>query len=734
MIAKLARVPALAAAIFLMIAAGVWSADEADAHGEGCHRAVVLTLPGVTWEQVQRFEPPELLSLAESGATGSMSVRTNASRTTYASGFASIGAGARVDGGYSTGGASEAREPYGESPFRTIRTAGLAEMRTLLDEAGYTTVIPGALAQGVAPNPVSAIGNSDAGMDPPVPEGRSWWALLTAMDVHGVVNLAATDTLVEDADSPFGVRTDLGRITEAIDGVLAVPCITVVIDPGDLTRADELAHLRGTYSVAEQEAALLAADAVLAHVRTRLAVDDLLLVVSPTSPAWDSDVHFGVAIAAGPGFFAGSELESPSTRRPGIVTLPDVAPTVLKHQGRPRPPSMLGRAMFARLTSNPDRISAAIALDEEAVFVDAVRPPLSTVFVIAQVLLYALVGLLLARRTRTKDRTPNLTLDRWLSLGALAVMAFPVCTYLAGLFDQRALGVLRFVVLLIAIDAVIVTAVALTIRSSFDRLLAVALITCGVLSVDLMTGANLQLNTVFSYSPLVAGRFAGIGNTAYSVLAAAAVIAGTLIVHRGAGSRYSLALAGSLFVLVVIVDGGPGFGADVGGVLALVPGLGATWLLLAEKRPNMKSVLLLVVAALVALGVFLAVDLAQPEASQTHLARLFEDARARGSDVFLDIVQRKVQTNLRVFRSTIWTYLVPPALALIALLLVRPRNRWERVAERYPRLRAGLIGGLILAVLGFAVNDSGIVVPAMMLALLVPLALLMHLSIEHDEP
>jgi hypothetical protein len=39
---------------------------------------------------------------------------------------------------------------------------------------------------------------------------------------------------------------------------------------------------------------------------------------------------------------------------------------------------------------------------------------------------------------------------------------------------------------------------------------------------------------------------------------------------------------------------------------------------------------------------------------------------------------------------------------------------------------------LILAVIGFAVNDSGIVVPAMMLALLVPLALFMHLSLEED--
>ena len=188
-------------------------------------------------------------------------------------------------------------------------------------------------------------------------------------------------------------------MVEAIDLALEVPCITVVIDPGDLTRADQLADISGRYSAENQEAALLAADALIGHVRTKLALDDLLLVVSPTSPAWDPEVHFGVALAGGPGFPAGSELESPSTRRPGMVTLPDVAPTVLKHLGKARPASMLGRGMFARLTGNANRIPDAIALDREAVFIDGIRAPLSTVFVVAQVLLYALVGLLLAQRT-----------------------------------------------------------------------------------------------------------------------------------------------------------------------------------------------------------------------------------------------------------------------------------------------------------------------------------------------
>ena len=189
MMDKKRRFAALAVLVSLMISVAASTATPALAHGL-CHRAVVMTLPGVTWDQVRRFDPPELLSLADSGATGSMSVRTNSSRTTYASGFASIGAGARVDGGMSTGGPTEALPADFDGPFSPVRAAGLAEMRGLLDEAGYTTVNPGALAEGVAPNPIAAIGNSDAGMTPPVPEGRSWWGLLAAMDVNADVDLA----------------------------------------------------------------------------------------------------------------------------------------------------------------------------------------------------------------------------------------------------------------------------------------------------------------------------------------------------------------------------------------------------------------------------------------------------------------------------------------------------------------------------------------------------------------
>jgi hypothetical protein len=693
------------------------------ARAQSCPHTVVFSLPGITWHDVRRVRPPEILAVARAGSVGSMSVRTNTPRTSYASGFATLGAGSRVDGGTSSGGPTELTPTSKDRRLAPVTAAGVDEMRRLLDEADYTTVRPGALAEAMKPLPVVAIGNSDAGTDPPLPEGLARWSLLAAMDEAGQVGLAATgsELLREASGHPYGVRTDLETARSAIEQSLAVACSTLFVDPGDLTRLDHLATATGTRPGDSTDEALIAADELLGVVREELDSDDLLIVVSPTVPGWDSDVHFGVVIVQGVGFPAGTILESPTTRRAGIVTLPDVAPTVLAHIGLDRPNSMLGRAMFAR-ESNGDPIAAAAALDEESVFVDEWRVPVSTVFVVAQVVFYALVMLLLV----TGEKRPGLS--RWVQTGAFIPIAFPVATYLAGLAPQASLGTWGFLGLLLALDLAIVLTAFASAKNPLDRLLIITGFTFFVLVADLFMGAPLQLNTVFSYSPLVAGRFAGIGNLAYSVLAGTTVIFGTILVHRGRGSVAALAAAAVVFVAAVIADGGPTFGADVGGILALVPGLAFTWMFLARKRVRWRDMGLMTIGLVAALAVFLAVDLALPERFQTHLARLYETVRVEGADPLIDVIRRKIETNLRVFTSTIWTYLVPPALVLIAWLLMRPGEglRWR--AEGYPRLRAGLLGGLLLAVLGFAVNDSGIVVPAMMLTFLVPLALFVHLA------
>jgi hypothetical protein len=719
----------------VLVAAAVALVPAAPVRAQGsCSRVVVVGLPGVTWADVQRVSPPNILAAAEEGAVGSIAVRTISSRTSYASGFATIGAGTRVDGARTSGGTLGATDVPGGLFQKDVEVAGLSEMQDLAEDAGYNAV-PGALGTTLLEerDDVSmwAIGNSDPGLDPPLPLGRGRWALLATMDDRGVAEFAATsEVLLETADGyPYGIRTSAETAAQAITSALSTDgCPVVVVDPGDLTRADELATAEGRELREWSDRALLAADGLVGSAMDSLTEDDLLLIVSPTSPGWDVDTHLGVAIASGPGFPAGSMLTSGSTRAPDLVTLPDVAPTILAHLDVDKPPEMLGRPFFADPRDGADRIAQMVDLDEESVYSHGIQADIATGYVLFQVFMCALIVLLLRREgDKLGFLEEHPFVRRCLEWGALAVVSFPLAVYLSSPLPARDLGLIGLVPATIALDLILVAIVSVLVAEPLDRLMALALATVGVMVVDLALGGTLQFNAVFGNDPINAGRFAGLGNSAFAVLGACTILAAALMVHRWPDRRWTMPAIAALFALAVIADGAPQLGSDVGGVLALVPAMAVTFMLLLGRRPSWRVVAIGAVAGVVILGVFLAIDLARPEGSQTHLGTFFTDVKERGGGVFFDTIERKARTNLRVFRSTIWTYLVPPALAVIAYLLIRPHGSWRRFAAEYPKLRAGLIGGLVLGILGFAVNDSGIVVPAMILSFLVPLALLTHL-------
>lgn len=697
-----------------------------------CRHAVVFALPGITWRDVQRYRPPALLALARSGAKASLSVRTNSARTSYASGFATMGAGARVDGGHTTGAvqATESGAPKdgvrdGEL-VRDLTAGGVEELRKLADEQGYGAR-PGALGAALeGRSPIAAIGNADAGAPPPTPIGGGRWSLYAAMGPDGRVQFSATgsDLLDLDGTAPFGVRTDPVAMQDAFDRA-SRECAVTIVDPGDLERVDQAALSDPSVLGDERAQAIASADTLLGYVADRLDPQtDLLLVASPTSPWWSDRAHLGVAIARGPGFAAGATLSSASTRRTGFVTLPDIAPTLLDYLFIDQPAEMNGRPWEAEPEARS--IASFVEEDEEATFIDAVQGPISTGFVIFQVLVYGVAIALLAsrRRRRSMGRVVGL-----LEAAALTIIAFPVSTYLAGVIDGHTFGAVWYVGAIAATGAVIALVVTVLIDDPLDRLLSVAAMTVAVIAVDLVVGGHLQIETVFGYSPIVAGRFAGIGNISFAVLAASGLLTATLLVHRWR-SRYALAAACLLFVAIVVLDGAPQLGSDVGGVVALVPGFGVTLVLLSGRRPSWRAVAIMIGVAIASLGLFLAIDLARPAEQQTHLARLFEDVQERGLGAFGETVRRKASANLRVFKSSIWTFFVPPALVVLAWLLLRPKARWRELASTYPKLRAGLVGGLLLAILAFAVNDSGIVIPAVILSFLVPMALVVHLQIE----
>jgi hypothetical protein len=274
-------------------------------------------------------------------------------------------------------------------------------------------------------------------------------------------------------------------------------------------------------------------------------------------------------------------------------------------------------------------------------------------------------------------------------------------------------------------------------RRPFGLAGAVGTITFVVIGLDLVTGAHLQIFTMAGYSPLVAGRFAGIGNVAFGVYAAGALLAATGIdaaarrPDRAPDSIWARAglLAVCLGVIAVAVDGAPPWGSDVGGVLALVPGFGVLAFLLAGARISWRRALAVALGALAVIVLFALVDYARPATHQTHLGRFVGDLLHGGA---WSIVRRKALADVHLLVYSVLTLLIP-LLVIVAIWLVRRPPPLLRAAfSRVAVLRPVLIAWLVMSIVGAVLNDSGIVIPA--LAVLVVLPATMSVVVATSSP
>ena len=157
-------------------------------------------------------------------------------------------------------------------------------------------------------------------------------------------------------------------------------------------------------------------------------------------------------------------------------------------------------------------------------------------------------------------------------------------------------------------------------RTSLTALLVAAAIPLAWL-VDAAAGAPLAFNSPLGMNAVVAGRFYGVSNTAFALVAGAliVVIAGVWEV-LGGGRRSALLVTALLGGAALLVDGAPQLGADVGGALTLVPTLAFLAAGLAGLRLSWRRWLAIGAATVLVVGGFAVVDLLRP-GGPTHLGR-----------------------------------------------------------------------------------------------------------------
>lgn len=533
------------------------------------------------------------------------------------------------------------------------------------------------------------------------------------MDEWGVIPEGSVRTpVIRDPWSPFGIRSDYEYLSEIILDRIPDSSGTnrvIAIEIGDLARLYQARHSYTDQSVIEMRNRVLERlDTLIGVLLKKLSAEDRLMLLVPTPP--QHDIAAGNSFAplvlwCGDGSMRGA-LTSDTTRRVGLVTNLDVAPTILAAFGVDPPETFGGAAVESVAVSNVEDLLATTL--KRTVATGIQRRTILHPIVSAYIATYIIALLYVILR-------PDAAWVRITLLKALLLMAsMPLALLLLPLFGLTgSIASLSAAVLLALAMALVAQS---STRNPVLHIALVSLSTALALIVDTCTGTRLIQNSVLGYDPMGGARFYGIGNEYMGVLVGSTIMGTTALLdvlprsETWLRSLFVVLYAGVLLILVL-----PMVGANVGGGITAAVSLPITALLIYRGRLTKRRLLFALALPVLVVGGATVIDLYFNPEGPTHLGRAVQLIDANGIYEAFAIIRRKLQMNLKLFRYSVWSRALVIALIAIAWLLYRPTPLIQRIKQAFPRTVSGLTGTTIAAIVALLVNDSGVVAGALVL-------------------
>ena len=758
----------LAAGLVLTVP-GAWAGSPVVGHAESGAapaagstarpRVMVVIIDRIGLDDLMEVDTPNIGRLISSGSVALMNARVKYDAYGLGS-YLVIGAGGRALGGLNVGLAvnSSERLKTAEGPFleagdiyrsRTGHSAPdgsvvnlyIEEMKKK-SEYYLATSPPGLMGQALTESgkKVGLLGNADSlspgrCVDPgyqveaaesvaPAPDDLSVYSTVTflhreascvAMDGEGVVGIGdVSGDLTESSPDGTGLITDFGKLTgKAAD---LFPSLDVlVIDLGQTSRVDQQAEFYDDKNLDESRAeSLEECDGALGELLDLVDLSrDLVIVCTPTPTQEmisDGDLLTPLIIA-GPGFGAGNRLHSPTTRRTGLVSNFDLAPTVLEFFSIDVPAEMSGRPLTDR-EAGAD-LEGLVRFQDKAVAAYNSRKTLVRLYVISSLVILALFLLCFLIR---KDLVSEHRFFWTLLL--LAVLAGPLTYLLIPLFGNPYLY--RSIPIAV-VGSLLLALAALTLRGKEAEgvevalpaarpLLVLSAATLILVLLDPLLGSPLMTFSAFGSDAVLGDRYYGIGNLYMGVAIGSALLFTCLALEvfkktlDEPWKRYTLSV--TVLGLTTLFLGFPRIGANVGGLITAAAAFSVAMVKLSGRRVGAKKAVALVVVLVLCVAGLLLADALLP-GSASHAGRLVSRIEGEGISALASQIGRKLSASWSLSFASNWRLLL--LLLVIGGLVLNWRSHlFKRVRKKFFFLNAGFAGMAVGLVAALLFNDSGI--------------------------
>ena len=666
---------------------------------------IILTISRANYEDFANM--PNVRALIDNGYIGLMNTRASG-RNSELKSYATIGWGTRAEALEDTAIFEELDEEalniFKRRVGQVLPQRGIAniEINKLIQQnlKGEFKASPGTLGEllRLAGLKTAAIGNSDTDSN------KSRAIGFIAMDSMGYIENGnvGPELLLEDDSSPFGIRTDYDRLLSEFEKSYGDAAL-IAVETGDLSRLEAYKiNLNNSTYNDHKEKILDNIDTFIAKLVEKIDFNTTSLIIVSPYPSETSyeagdrltPIIFYEGMGKGQGI-----LTSDTTRRRGIVGNVDIAPTILRGFGI-TPDKTTGR----RIESIPmeDNLSYIQELNEKTVNTSVIRYRILYTFAVYEMLVAVLALLVIVYRKRVPKGIIGVS-------GALllSTIVTPLVFLILSIFGVGSM-LRTYIIIILLSGGLTIALYSIFKRDPLKVLLYTSLLIVLSLLVDIALGQNLIKNSILGYDPIIGARYYGIGNEFVGVLLGSGLIAATALKERFKKKPLWLML---FFSIIVLFIGFPKLGANVGGTITALFAFLFTYSLMAAKKMNFKrwSIILAIVAGVIVSLAF--VDFFILE-SKSHLAGAIQQIAAGGPVVIYQIIIRKITMNIRVMSVTIWSRVLLLALGILGVLFYRPIGLLKQLSTKYPSLLAGWSGIIVACIVGFAVNDSGVVLAA----------------------
>lgn len=701
-------------------------------------KAIIFILDQISLEELENSNTPNIDNLIDSGSIGFMNSRDKSSPSNKASRYLSLNMGVR------TLGSTKGRLGFDKDETKTLVDYKMGEENTkpsdlykqyIGKEAPEGEIINLGLADvyrqtfKATPNnsvglfgkkareenlTIGLVGNSDNNT-------ISREATMLAMDEYGSIPLGSVDSdlLVYDESILGNKRIDQDKMLEEINRIIEDTDI-LFIDYGDTVRQEKNNSLALDHINEEQKIkAIERGDSFIGRLIDEIDMENtLFMLISPNpSSQMVRDGNFGLTpILMSEKNINGGLLTSGTTRREGLVTNFDFAPTIFNYFGIDDYEGYIGEPISAiTKDASEDIISKNYS---DYLYLRTYRKVFHWAYIIL-VLLILIIGYL-PKFTKWKGLPKNIL--KYLSITAFSI---PLTMMTVSIFGYK--NIILDLIYVFLGGFLIGFILNKIFKTTIKTIMSLNILTSLLLLADTFIIKNLMIISPLGSDAIAGGRFYGIGNDYMGILLGAMVLGLFILYDRYKISKNTILFISLVSILVSIIGLSPWVGANMGGTLSAMVVLLLTLMMVLDKKISFKKIF--IILCIVVIGILLVATLDSLfNPNPTHAGKAMEALLTGGGfGKLFEIISTKLRQVFWNLAYASWNIVLYLQIILFVLLYKFKKEDLLRIKYQNKNIFKGFNIILLTSIAIFLFNDTGTIAAALILMYIsIPFGILLN--------